>query len=101
MNTKLIFALAQAVQLLPTFVLSIQTMFGKETGESKKDAVKQLVSASIAGASFGFGVAGDEATSQAIAGFAPVSDQLIDSVVANYKAAGHPAFATAAVAAAA
>lgn len=85
---KLMLALSQALRLLPTFIIGIETLSGKNTGVSKKDAVKALAQGAIQGAAVGYAVADNPATAQAIAGFAPVVDTAIDSIVADFNATG-------------
>jgi hypothetical protein len=88
MNPKILFTFAQTIRLLPSFILGIETLFGKATGETKKQAVVQLAQASLAGAAVGYEVTGNDGTAQAIAGFVPVVSQTVDSIVADFNATG-------------
>lgn len=85
---KLFAALVQGIQLLPTFIISIETLFGQQTGATKKQAVQALAQASIAGAAYGLGVVGDDSAAQILAGFAPVVSSTIDNIVTNLNTAG-------------
>lgn len=66
------------LRLLPFFMQSIETLFGKQTGQSKKQAVHDLFNAAAIGAATGFGLAGGPSTADLINGFRPIVSQQID-----------------------
>lgn len=72
------------LKLLPFFVQSIETLFGKKTGQSKKDAVSQLYQAAIAGTIAGLGLAGDTEVSGYVQQLAPVGNAAIDAVANQF-----------------
>jgi hypothetical protein len=92
LNQKLFSAISGGFQLVPLFVSGIQTLFGKGNGASKKDAVINLVNASIVGSAIGFSAAGDDTIAQALSAMQPAISAAIDQAVAAFKSHGHPAF---------
>lgn len=70
------------LQLLPYFVSSIEALFGKGNGQTKKQAVTNLFNASIFGVASGFGLANDSSTASLVASFQPLGNAAIDSVAA-------------------
>ena len=76
------------LQLLPFFVTSIETLFGRKTGQTKKKAVSDLLNASIVGIAAGYGLAGSPDTGQMIASFQPLLNQSIDTIAATLYPSG-------------
>lgn len=76
------------LQLLPYFVSSIETLFGKGNGQTKKQAVANLFNASIFGVASGFGLANDSSTASLVASFQPLGNAAIDSVAAALYPSG-------------
>jgi hypothetical protein len=99
MNPLLFTSIQAGFQLLPTFVLAIETLFGKKTGASKKQAVTALVNASIAGTAIGLNASGNTETANAIAALQPAISATVDQTVSAFNK--HGAFATSPIAAAA
>lgn len=81
---KIIGSVGVGLRLLPTFVLGIETLFGKKTGVAKKDAVTALVNASIFGSAFGLNLAGSPEYGQVLAALTPAIDQNIDEVASQF-----------------
>lgn len=71
------------LRLLPFFMRSIETLFGKQTGQTKKQAVHDLFNAAAVGAATGFGLAGGPATADLINGFRPIISATIDELAAQ------------------
>lgn len=72
-------------RLLPGLVQSIEALFGKGNGASKKQAVQTLAQDAMIGAALGFGVSGDENTANVISSFAPVVSDSIDQIVSAFN----------------
>jgi hypothetical protein len=68
------------LKLLPFFIQSLEGLFGKKTGQSKKAAAQELFNAAALGTAAGFGIAGDQQTSDMINLFRPVVSATIDEV---------------------
>ncbi|HEV7674397.1 MAG TPA: hypothetical protein VGQ12_07695 [Candidatus Angelobacter sp.] len=68
------------LKLLPFFMRSLETLFGKKTGQTKKAAAQELFNAAALGTAAGFGVVGDQRTSDMINLFRPVVSATIDEV---------------------
>jgi len=68
------------LQLLPFFVQGIETLFGKKTGETKKQAVTQLYQAAITGTLAGLGLAGNTEAAEYVSQLAPIGSAAIDAV---------------------
>lgn len=73
------------LQELPFIIKGVETVFGKETGETKKQAVHDLAMASISGVAMAYGVEGDTATAQTMAAFAPTIGNLTDNIVEAFN----------------
>lgn len=74
----IIASIGAGLQLLPFFMQSVETLFGKQTGQTKKQAVHDLFNASAVGAAVGFGLDGSPSTANMIDGFRPVVSAQID-----------------------
>lgn len=73
-------SVALGLQLLPFFVQSIETLFGRKTGQTKKAAVTQLFNASVLGAAAGFGLAGDPSNQLLLQTLQPLGSAAIDTI---------------------
>lgn len=72
------------LRLLGPIVQGIETLFGKKTGQTKKQAAMLLFNAAAFGAAAGFGLSGDTEVSSAIETFAPAASATIDSLAAEF-----------------
>jgi hypothetical protein len=71
------------LKLLPFFICSLETLFGKKTGQTKKAAAQELFNAAALGTAAGFGLAGDQNVSDMVNLFRPVVSAQIDEVAAQ------------------
>jgi hypothetical protein len=71
------------LKLLPFFICSLETLFGKKTGQTKKAAAQELFNAAALGTAAGFGLAGDQKVSDMVNLFRPVVSAQIDEVAAQ------------------
>lgn len=83
-TSTIITSILFGIKLLPFFVQGVETLYGKKTGQTKKQAVSELFNASVTGVAGGFGLAGDPAISQAISALQPAVSNAIDNLAATY-----------------
>jgi hypothetical protein len=90
MDRDIVGGVGFGLKLVPGLVLAFETLFGRNTGETKKKAVETVVQDAMVGATLGFGISGDTETAGLISGFAPVVSTAIDSIVDNWNLKGWP-----------
>jgi len=71
------------LKLLPGIVQGVETLFGKKTGQTKKQAAVQLFNTAVTGAAAGLGMAGDDDSAQLVGAFGPLASAAIDEIVAK------------------
>lgn len=81
-------AVGHGLKLLPFIVKSVEALFGKKNGKSKKQAVHDLTNAAIAGAALGFGVTGDTEIQNTLTQLRPVISTSIDAIVDGFNSDG-------------
>lgn len=87
----IIASVGAGLKLLPFLVRSIEALFGKKTGETKKAAAQELFNAAALGTAVGFGLAGDQKTSDMVNLFRPVVSATIDELAAQLFPTHSPA----------
>lgn len=75
-------------RMLPAIIRGIETLFGKKTGQTKKQAVHDIANAAMVGVAMGYSATGDTQIANAVQTFQPVVSESIDAIVANYNADG-------------
>jgi len=80
MDPDILKAATTGFRILPSLIVSVETLFGKKTGATKKDAATNLFNAILWGTATGLSTAGSAGAAQAITALQPTVSATIDQL---------------------